>query len=203
MMVPSSTSIISSIFVDVNAMLEVVNIPRFGLALVGAVLLMGGVAFALRAPVPATSNPGATAAPGVVRVTPLTLRTTDGLDVAVPTAGRPTIVYFMAAWCVSCLQGATNLAQLDQDYHQQGLQVLVIDADPTERPSDLERFKSLAGNPRYFWAMDDAQKATQAYSVRSLDATILVSGSGEVLFRSESLPNPNTLRRAVQKALGL
>ena len=40
----------------------------------------------------------------------------------------------------------------------------------------------------------------QAYSIRSLAATILVSGRGEVLFRSESLPN--TLRRAVQQALG-
>lgn len=99
-----------------------------------------------------------TAAPAVARVTPLTLRTTDG--------------------------------------------VLVIDTDPTEQPSDLARFKSLAGNPTYFWAMDEGGRATRAYSVRSLDATILVSGSGEVLFRSESLPNPNTLRRAVQKALG-
>ena len=178
------------------------NIQRLGFVIVGAVLLTSAVAYALRAPEPATSTPLSTTAPTIARVTPLTLRTTEGVDVAVPTTGRPTIVYFMAAWCVSCLQGAVNLAQLYQDYHQAGLQVLVIDTDPTEQPSDLARFKSLAGNPGYFWAMDEGQRATRAYSIRSLDATILVGGSGEVLFRSESLPNPNTLRRAVQKALG-
>ena len=51
--------------------------------------------------------------------------------------------------------------------------------------------------------MDAGQRATRAYAVRSLDATVLVTGSGDVLFQSESLPDPNTLRRAVQKALGL
>lgn len=52
------------------------------------------------------------------------------------------------------------------------------------------------------WAMDAGQRAMRAYAVRSLDATVLVDGSGEMLLRSESLPDPNTLRRAVQKALG-
>lgn len=145
----------------------------------------------------------AAAATAAARVAALTMRTTDGKDVAIPTAGRPTIVYFMAAWCVSCVQGAVNLAQLYQDYGSRGLQVIAIDVDADETPADLERFRSLAGNPRYFWAMDVGQRATRAYAVRSLDATVLVSGSGEILFRSESLPEPNTLRRAVQKALGL
>ncbi|HZP97177.1 MAG TPA: TlpA disulfide reductase family protein [Candidatus Limnocylindria bacterium] len=144
----------------------------------------------------------ATAAPAAARVAALTMRTTDGKDIAIPTTGHPTIVYFMAAWCVSCVQGAVNLAQIYQDYGSRGLQVIAIDVDTGETPADLDRFRSLAGNPRYFWAMDAGQRAARAYAVRSLDATILVSGSGEILFRSESLPDPNTLRRAVQKALG-
>ena len=183
-------------------MLEIVSIQRLGLVIVGVVLL-GAAVYAFRTPAPTPPSVIATAAPGVVRIAPVTLRTIDGATVAVPATGHPTIVYFMAAWCVSCLQGATNLAELYSDYRGQGLQVLVIDADPTEQPSDLVRFKALAGNPGYFWAMDDGGRATRAYAVRTLDATTLVSGSGEILFRTESLPNPNTLRRAVQKALGL
>lgn len=145
----------------------------------------------------------ATAA-SAARVAALMMRTTDGNDIAIPTAGRPTIVYFMAATgCVSCLQGAVNLAQIYREYASRDLQVIAIDIDTDDTPADLDRFRALAGNPRYFWAMDAGQRATRAYAVRSLDATILVSGSGEVLFRSESLPDPNTLRRAVQKALGL
>ena len=145
----------------------------------------------------------ATAAPAGPRVTALTMRTTDGTDLAIPTTGRPTIVFFMAAWCVSCVQGAVTLAQLHRDNGARSLQVIAIDVDPGETPEDLARFRSLAGDPGYSWAMDTGQRATRAYAVRSLDATILVGGSGEVLFRSESLPDPNTLRRAVQKALGL
>lgn len=81
-------------------------------------------------------------------------------------------------------------------------QVIAIDIDTDDTPADLDRLRALGGDPRYFWAMDAGQRATRAYAARSLDATILVSGSGEVLFRSESLPDQNTLRRAVQKALG-
>ncbi len=145
----------------------------------------------------------ATAAPAAARVAALTMQTADGKNVAIPTAGHPTIVYFMAAWCVSCVQGAVNLAQIYQDYDRRGVQVIAIDVDAGETPADLDRFRSLVGNSRDFWAMDAGQRATHAYAMHSLDATILVSGSGETLFRSESLPDPNTLRPAVQKALGL
>lgn len=189
-------------------MLRIVNLRPLAIVAAGLVLAAcaGAATGALRTPAneaPDRHESSTTGVTSVARATPITLRTIDGVDVAIPTSGRPTIVYFMAAWCVSCVQGAVNLSQLYQDYSAKGLQVIAIDLDPTERPSDLERFKSLAGNPRYLWAMDEGQRATRAYSVRSLDATILVSGSGEILFRSESLPDPNTLRRAVQKALGL
>ena len=177
------------------------------LLVVGLVLVSCGTTSAGSAAVqngaPDRHEAAATAAPAPARVAALTMRTTDGKDVAIPTAGHPTIVYFMAAWCVSCVQGAVNLAQIYQDYGNRGLQVIAIDVDTGETTADLDRFRSLAGNPRYFWAMDEGQRATRAYAVRSLDATILVSGSGEILFRSESLPDPNTVRRAVQRVLGL
>lgn len=173
-----------------------------GLVLVSCGTTSAGSA-AVRKEAPDRHEAAASAGSAAARVAALTMRTTDGKDVTIPTAGRPTVVFFMAAWCVSCVQGAVNLAQLYQDYGSRGLQVVAIDVDTGETPADLERFRALAGDPRYFWAMDAGQRATRAYAVRSLDATILVSGWGEVLFRSESLPDPNTLRRAVQKALWL
>ncbi len=182
-----------------------VNIVGRGLLVASLVLVSCGTAVG-SAPVqneaPDRHEPVAIAA-APSRVSALTMRTTDGKDVAIPTAGRPTIVYFMAAWCVSCVQGAVNLARIHEDYSARGLQVIAIDVDPGETPADLDRFRSLAGDPRYFWAMDVGGRATSAYRVVYLDTTILVSGSGEVLFRSNSLPDPNTLRRAVQQALEL
>lgn len=188
-------------------MLEDVNVQR-------TAILAAGVALAACSGARTTEAGSATGqtldpraavagAASAARVTPLTVRTVDGRSVAVPTSGRPTIVFAMAAWCMSCLQGAADLSRLYDDYESRGLQVVAIDIDPTEHPADLDRFRTLAGNPRYFWAMDEGQRATRTYSLRALDTTILVSGSGEVLFRSDSLPDPQTLRRAVQKALGL
>jgi len=133
----------------------------------------------------------------------LTIRTTDGRTLSVPEPQRPTVVYFMAAWCVSCIQGARQMAELQREYEVRSLRVVAIDADQAETAEDLARFRGLAGDPQYDWALDSDGRITQALAIRSLDATLLVSPKGEVLFRSESLPNPNTLRRAVQLALGL
>ena len=95
------------------------------------------------------------------------------------------------------------MAELQREYGARGLWVLAIDVDQGETAEDLARFRDLAGDPQYDWALDTGGRMMQALAIRSLDATLLVSPNGEVLFRSESLPNPNTLRRAVQLALGL
>lgn len=121
---------------------------------------------------------------------------------SVPDGQHPTLVYFMAAWCVSCVQGARTIAQLHTDHASRGLRVLAIDVDQDETTEDLARFRGLAGNPAYDWALDAGGPVAQAFAIRSLDATLLIGPKGEVLYRSESLPNPNTLRRAVQLALG-
>lgn len=147
---------------------------------------------------------GSTSERAVPRAQATTIRTVEGGDVAVPDPqGRPVVLFFMAAWCVSCIAGAVMLDELYRDYGPRGLRVVAIDVDPGDTAADLARFRELAGNPQYLWAVDEGQRLTRAYGVRSLDATILVSGAGEVLFRSESLPDPDRLRRAVQRALGL
>lgn len=157
-------------------------------------------------------SPASSAAPVNARVeaarptTPVvrafSLTTTDGRSLAVPAAKNPTVVFFMAAWCISCVQGARDLARLHADYANRGLRVIAVDVDQHETSEDLARFRELAGDPPYDWALDAGGKVTQSLAIRSLDATLLIGPQGEVLFRSESLPNPNALRRAVQLALG-
>lgn len=46
-------------------------------------------------------------------------------------------------------------------------------------------------------AIDEGQRATRAYGVRSLDAAIVIDGQGFVRFRSEGMPEEGELRRAV------
>jgi len=105
------------------------------------------------------------------------------------------VVFFMAAWCLPCARVAATLDELYKQYRDKGFQVLAVDADET--PQELARFRQLAGNPGYFWAIDEGQRATNAYRVRSLDATIVINAQGLVVFRSESVPDEGALRQAV------
>jgi thiol-disulfide isomerase/thioredoxin len=93
---------------------------------------------------------------------PLSVTTTDGRGLRVPDGEHPTVLYFMAAWCVSCIQGARDLAQLHRDYGTRGLRVLAIDADQNESADDLARFRGLAGDPEYDSALDSGGRITQA-----------------------------------------
>ncbi len=85
------------------------------------------------------------------------------MSVAVPDRKGPTILFFMAGWCLPCLRAAAELDDLHRAYADRGLRVLALDVDPTESPADLARFRELAGNPRYFWALDEGQRVTRAY----------------------------------------
>ncbi len=132
------------------------------------------------------------------RAASVSVRTVDGHTLTLPDPqGHPTAVFFMAAWCLSCARVAATLDELYKQYRDKGFQVLAVDVDADETPQDLARFRQLAGNPGYFWAIDDGQHATNAYRVRSLDATIVMNAQGFVVFRSESVPDEGALRRAV------
>ncbi len=143
----------------------------------------------------AASSP---AQPQLARAASVTLRTVEGQSVVLPDPNRrPTALFFMASWCLPCVRGAAMLGDLYKQYKDKGFQVVVIDVDTGDTPQDLARFRELAGNPAYFWAIDEGQRATSAYRVRALDATVVIDGRGFVVFRSESLPPEDALRRAV------
>ncbi len=152
-----------------------------------------------RAEAPDRHEPTASAAgTQYARAASVTVRTVDGQSVTVPDPkGRPVALFFMAPWCLPCVRGAAMLDDVYKQYRDKGFQVLVIDVDTDDTPQDLARFRQLAGNPAYFWAIDEGQRATSAYRVRSLDATVVIDGRGFVIFRSESLPPEDALRRAV------
>lgn len=133
-----------------------------------------------------------------VRAAKVTVRTVDGQSVTVPDAqGRPMALFFMASWCLSCVRVAALFNDVHAQYRDRGFQVLAIDMDPNDTPDDLARFRELAGDPKYLWAIDKGQRATRAYGVRSLDAAIVIDGQGFVRFRSEGMPEEGELRRAV------
>jgi peroxiredoxin len=115
--------------------------------------------------------------------------------------GQPTIVFFMAYWCGTCVPEGQALAQLEQEYGD-NLSIVALDVDPSSTPETLTRFKEMADNGEFAWAFDTGQKVTAAYEVAALDTTLILDREGHVIYKDQ-WPSPyQTLKDELVK-LGL
>jgi thiol-disulfide isomerase/thioredoxin len=99
---------------------------------------------------------------------------------------RPTVLYFVAAWCFTCIPETQALAKIHEELGDQ-LNILIIDVDTTEDEDDLKRFKDSADGGDHLWVMDDGNRISQAFNVRTLDTTIIIDQTGVEAFR-DSVP---------------
>lgn len=114
-------------------------------------------------------------------------------------AGRPTVVYFMAGWCTTCLPEAGALAQIDAPQHTQ-VAILAVDADPTDPLSSLQNFIQQVGHPGYAFAQDDHGALVNAFGVTALDATVVIDATGKVVYRNTTPITLQTLNAALEQA---
>lgn len=115
--------------------------------------------------------------------------------------GRPTIIFFMAYWCGTCIPESQALAQLKEEYGD-SVRIVAIDVDPSSTPQALRQFKSAAGNGAFVWAFDKEQQAVAAYQVRTLDTTFILDAEGHVVYRDSS-PTPYDVLQETLTQLGL
>lgn len=115
--------------------------------------------------------------------------------------GRPTIIFFMAYWCGTCIHESQALAQLKDEYGD-SVRIVAIDVDPSSTPQALRQFKSAAGNGAFVWAFDKEQQAVAAYQVRTLDTTFILDAEGHVVYRDSS-PTPYDVLQETLTQLGL
>lgn len=115
--------------------------------------------------------------------------------------GRPTIIFFMAYWCGTCIPESQALAQLKEEYGD-GVRIIAIDVDPSSTPQALRQFKSAAGNGAFVWAFDREQQVVSAYKVRALDTTFVLDAEGHVIYRDSS-PTPYNVLQETLAQLGL
>src|SRR5579875_2590376 len=94
-------------------------------------------------------------------------------------ADKPTLIYFMASWCVTCVPEARAIAQLQSEIGQQA-NFVVLDIDPGDTLNDLEHFWKAVGSPTNIWALDKDGRVTTAYNVTSLDTTIVIANGKEI-----------------------
>ena len=112
--------------------------------------------------------------------------------------GNPTIVFFMAYWCGTCIPEARALAQIYEEFETE-VSIVVLDVDPTSTPQALAQFKENAGNPEYVWAFDAGQEVAMSYRILSLDTTLILDSNGIVSYR-DSYPTPyKTLKEALSE----
>jgi peroxiredoxin len=99
---------------------------------------------------------------------------------------KPTVLYFVAAWCSTCIPEAQALARV---YGELGdkVNILIFDGDTSEKEDSLRRFKEAADGGDHLWVMDKGALISQAYDVRSLDTTIIIDGQGKQAYR-DSVP---------------
>lgn len=95
--------------------------------------------------------------------------------------GKPVIVFIMAYWCSTCVPEAQALARLHEEYGDR-VTILALDVDPSSTPERLAAFKQFVGDPDYVWAFDKGAVVTQAYQVRSLDTTFIISPDGRIVY---------------------
>ncbi|MDP9431789.1 MAG: TlpA family protein disulfide reductase [Actinomycetota bacterium] len=110
----------------------------------------------------------------------------DGGQVRIP-AGRPSVVFFFAGWCGSCIPEATALGQL-QRKHGDAVNIVAVSIDPGDTPQTIGEFMSAAGSPEYPVVHDETGAMRAAYEVASLDVTVITDGSGKVVYR-DSVPS--------------
>lgn len=115
--------------------------------------------------------------------------------------GDVVVIYFMAAWCTTCIPEAQALAALHDRYASFGVRILIVDVDTTEDEGDLRGFRDKIAPSSHLWAMDEGSVIAQTFGVRFLDTTIIIDREGKVAFRDAQPTDYETLAAVVEALL--
>lgn len=110
------------------------------------------------------------------------------------------VMFFMAAWCVTCEPEASALARIHDKYKDRGVQVLVLDVDQTETEIELQAFSDRIGPNGYLWAITGASDILRMYGAKGLDGTIMIDREGRVAY-VDTYPTPYVVLEQVVEAL--
>ncbi|GAB2711144.1 thiol-disulfide isomerase/thioredoxin [Microbacterium marinum] len=111
---------------------------------------------------------------------------TEGEPVAVP-GERPTVLYFMASWCFTCVPQAESMKELEAEYADRA-QFVAVDVTPENTKAEVDAFRELAGFPEHPYVVDQTGQLSKKYEIISLDSTVVIAPDSEVLARADAQP---------------
>ncbi|MFD1036937.1 TlpA family protein disulfide reductase [Virgibacillus byunsanensis] len=95
---------------------------------------------------------------------------------------KPTLIYFMATWCPTCVGLEKVFAQIHEQYGDK-VQLLTVDVDPSiDTKEQLAQFqKKYGGNWPH--VLDENQEITKQFQVKQLEEVALINKKGEQVFQ--------------------
>ena len=113
--------------------------------------------------------------------------------------GRPTVVYFSAAWCTSCVPQTKELAKLKAEYRDR-MNVVWIDVNPgQDTAEDLREYMAKYGHEDFIAAFDTlSSEVSRTYQVRALGETYLLDERGIIVQTGVGVVFSERFRQALQ-----
>jgi peroxiredoxin len=128
----------------------------------------------------------------------VTGRAVDGRQVELR-AGKPSVMFFFAGWCTSCIAEAAALGELHRE-RGDDVNIVAVSIDPGDTPETIEAFMQAAGSPDYPVLHDADDSIRAAYEVTSLDVTVFTGADGKVAYRDAVPSTLDQLQDGLRRA---
>ena len=159
----------------------IIAIVAVVVVVVAVVVILGFTALNRGANV--NASPGGAGGNGKDRIEVVSV---DDVAVTVP-SDRPTVLYYMASWCYTCIPQAIAMNELEDEYADRA-QFVAVDVTPENTKVEVDGFREVARFPDHPYVVDKTGELTSRYNIVSLDSTVVVAPDGEVLGRADARP---------------
>jgi len=133
----------------------------------------------------------------------VTLRTTDGAVVRVPSA-RPSVLLFITLGCADCAASAQSMNRAARSLRAAGslrdrATFLAVDLDPDLPPAHLTEFLNSVGARGLPATINSDGTLLHKYHVTALSSVLIINSAGKVVYRAVN-PTANAIIRALSTA---
>lgn len=115
--------------------------------------------------------------------------------------GEVVALFFMAGWCGTCIPEGQAWSELYTAHKDEGLQVLMVSADPNDTPQTIDRFREAGEIKSLPWAIDKTGEVSRSLNVRALDSTVIIDRDGRIVYRDAASTSYETLENELEEVL--